>query len=119
MWYSQAMETHNGYVYLIRNAQAGRLKIGYSNNPAGRLRTLQTGSAEYLELLRFIPGTQNDEKNLHKRFKALRIHHEWFQDSPAIHHYFTGTAPRWKWIIVGVVGFFVSILSAIAAFNPQ
>lgn len=113
------MKNESGYVYLIRNAQANRLKIGYSNNPASRLRTLQTGSADYLELIRFVPGTLNDEKNLHTRFEHLRVHHEWFQDSPAIHHYFTGTAPRWKWIIVGVVGFCVSIMSAVAAFNPQ
>lgn len=67
-----------GRVYFIQDGH-GRLKIGYSNDPAERLRSLQTAHGAELTLLGSIPGTIATERELHKRFADLRLTGEWFR----------------------------------------
>lgn len=56
------------------------VKIGFtSNNPEWRLGQLQTGSSRTLTLIGCIPGTVEDEVALHRRFKELHSHGEWFR----------------------------------------
>ena len=70
-----------GWVYFIRAQGTGYIKIGFSqSHPNKRLRALQTGSADTLELLAFIAGDQAKERELHRRFEHLRIRGEWFHD---------------------------------------
>lgn len=67
-------------VYFIGTGQT--VKIGYSTQPIDhRLRNLQCGNPENLKVLLVIPGTQQTEQELHKRFSPLRIRGkgEWFR----------------------------------------
>lgn len=65
-----------GSVYFILDEKARAIKIGFSTNVPERLATLQTATANKLELLGTMPGSVYDEQRLHGRFR--RIHGEWF-----------------------------------------
>ncbi len=67
--------------YLISSGDA--VKIGKtSGKPEVRLKHLQTGSSEQLTLLLVIDG--DCERQLHRRFKFLRKHREWYALTPGI-----------------------------------
>jgi hypothetical protein len=66
-------------IYFIRAVNSGTIKIGVSNDPRRRLESMQTGSPEPLELLGVLPGGVDEERRLHRRFSAFRIHGEWFR----------------------------------------
>jgi hypothetical protein len=65
-------------VYAIVNESRTDVKIGKSDAPEKRLKTLQTGRAEPLFLLGTIPGGYHEEKSLQRRFAEHRLHGEWF-----------------------------------------
>jgi hypothetical protein len=68
-----------GFVYFVLAPSANRIKIGFTaDNPEKRLKQLQTGSSERLDLIGFFPGNCEDETDLHRRFGHLRIVREWF-----------------------------------------
>lgn len=70
-------------VYLIRNGDAGAVKIGHTNgNPLARLRSLQTSMPTKLRLIRVLKGGVAEERALHGRFAALRLEGEWFKFAP-------------------------------------
>lgn len=66
-------------IYFIRAVNSWSIKIGVSSDPKKRLASLQTGSAEPLELLGTIPGDLAEEKRLHSQFARFRIGGEWFR----------------------------------------
>ena len=67
-------------VYFVLSVELGRIKIGFSaRRPEYRVKTMQTGSADELRLLGWIPGAQVDETRLHDRFRSLRVTREWFR----------------------------------------
>jgi Meiotically up-regulated gene 113 len=68
-------------VYFIR-AGTGHVKIGYSRDPKGRLRGLQSAQSTAMVLLRTIDGDQGVERWLHRQFGAYRIRGEWFTFHP-------------------------------------
>lgn len=70
-----------GMVYFIRDDANGRIKIGTSLNPLGRLRELQTGNGTRLRLMSISPGGRAAERSYHKTFAARRLIGEWFDDS--------------------------------------
>lgn len=71
-----------GYVYLITDGEY--LKIGYSVNPKKRAAELQTGNARKLTLLGFFPGTEADERKLHRKYIKDNELQEWFRISDAL-----------------------------------
>ena len=66
-------------VYFIRSGTGGPIKIGFSTYTPTRLRNLQMTSGQDLTLLATIPGDLHREHELHRRFRHLRIHGEWFR----------------------------------------
>jgi hypothetical protein len=73
------------FIYAIQAGGArGPIKIGVTDNPAERLKTLQQGN--HLELhgiaawwdFRFV------EKSLHEQFASARIRGEWFRPVPEL-----------------------------------
>jgi hypothetical protein len=71
-------------LYFIQAEGVGHIKIGFTadDDAAARLATLQTGSPVPLKLLGTVPGTMDDEKNLHRRFASSKVHGEWFKPVP-------------------------------------
>lgn len=64
-------------IYLMIDKNTGYYKIGRSNNPLRRERTLQSQKPT-IELILHETSTKDKEKELHKHFKDKRIRGEWF-----------------------------------------
>lgn len=71
-----------GDVYFISDGES--IKIGYSGSALLRLDALQSSSSKRLTLLGTITGTMEDEKRLHRKFDAIRLHGEWFRATPEL-----------------------------------
>lgn len=67
------------YIYLVKCGEY--FKIGIAADPAARLRGLQTGSAEPLELMRAVEcvDARNAEAFLHHEFRKKKHRGEWFK----------------------------------------
>ncbi|HEY9368353.1 GIY-YIG nuclease family protein [Streptomyces sp.] len=77
-------ETDERSVYFIQ-ADNGLIKIGVSDSPKNRLRTLQTMSPVALRLVLVLPGRgARGESELHARFAEHRSHGEWFHPAPEL-----------------------------------
>lgn len=64
-------------LYLMRNVRNGFTKIGISNKPTARERTLQAEEPQ-ISLLAVYDATPKDEKAMHVRYSHKRIRGEWF-----------------------------------------
>ena len=73
-----------GYIYAIRAVTIRRIKIGYSTDPEVRLCTMQVGSPDILEIIATWPGTEQEERRLHRHLNQWRIHGEWFEASESV-----------------------------------
>lgn len=78
-----AIEATPQSVYFI-GSESGPIKIGIAARPLDRLRGLQTGHHEKLELLATCAGGQPQERDYHKRFADRRLSGEWFERCPEI-----------------------------------
>jgi len=67
---------HQTYVYfmLVRN----RVKIGFSKNPKRRAEDLQTALPDKISVVLKMKGGRELEREMHARFKDLRLGREWF-----------------------------------------
>lgn len=64
------------------------IKIGFTTKEINyRLKQLQTGNENKLELIFYINGTHKIEKKLHKKFVNLKLEGEWFKESQEIYDY--------------------------------
>ncbi|MFE1877743.1 GIY-YIG nuclease family protein [Streptomyces sp. NPDC059496] len=66
------------FVYVIGPPGSNRVKIGTSVNPGQRLKELQTGNPDVLEIRWTTPGGRELETALHQAFAAYRTAGEWF-----------------------------------------
>lgn len=73
-----------GFVYFVQASHGGPVKIGYSVDPGGRLRELQSGSPYWLVLRHSIEGDRTRENELHRQFKEHRLGGEWFTPCPEL-----------------------------------
>ena len=64
-------------VYMIRAGEHGPVKIGFSDDVAGRLTKMQADNHERLTVLRIFEGCALDEASLHERFSDNWLHGEW------------------------------------------
>lgn len=73
-----------GYIYVVRSAGTGQIKIGFSTAWESRLRGMATDHGSVLDPLLVIVGRPSEERELHARFAALRTHGEWFSPGAEI-----------------------------------
>lgn len=71
-----------GQVYLIRCA--GRVKIGFTADFKERARVLRTACPFPIEVVAVVSGDRTLELLLHRTFRALRRHGEWFEEAGAL-----------------------------------
>jgi hypothetical protein len=72
-----------GWVYFVQG-YGGAIKIGFATDTTARMSALQTASSVPLQYLGAVKGTMALERFYHKTFSYLRLHGEWFSDSPAL-----------------------------------
>jgi hypothetical protein len=73
-----------GSVYFIQGVDGGPIKIGKANFPERRLYDLQASSPVRLRILATVAGGMRREYELHRQFKASRLHGEWFEPTPEL-----------------------------------
>lgn len=73
-----------GFVYFIQSEQGGPIKIGSTTDTRKRLRELQTGSPTRLMLIGLVEGSEDYERELHRKFFHLRLEGEWFLNGPEL-----------------------------------
>ena len=81
-----------GHVYFIQAQVSRAIKIGFAVDVERRLKEIQTGNPEVLEVVGAMPGTVRAEKSLHRQFRADHIRGEWFEASAALVDYIEGNA---------------------------
>jgi hypothetical protein len=74
----QSRSARIGFVYLMRNSRNNLWKIGFSNKPKVREKTLQAEEPE-VELHAYFPASMLNEKHLHSMLKKKRVRGEWFK----------------------------------------
>lgn len=68
-----------GWVYMFRSAGPNQpVKIGWSTDPAKRLKYLATGHPYRIDLVALLPGTKGLERALHNQLEEYRLEGEWF-----------------------------------------
>lgn len=84
-----------GYVYFIRAAELGMVKIGWTNkSPLQRLAELATASPVELALVCAMHGSYKQEQELHATFAALRVRGEWFREEGALADFILSVSGR-------------------------
>jgi hypothetical protein len=71
-------------VYFIRAGETGPVKIGWSHNPVARIRALDEGSPVPLRIIRLVDGDHQTERELHRRYRSLKLRREWFLYCPTM-----------------------------------
>lgn len=66
-------------VYFIRMGENGPIKIGVSDQPHLRLKSLSPYSPYDLIPLGVMDGDEAEERALHRKFRKLRENGEWFE----------------------------------------
>lgn len=74
-------------IYFLQKGKNGPIKIGRSNNVKRRVKQLQSGSAEPLNLIMTLPESEYVESELHDRFSEDQIRGEWFESRSAVEHF--------------------------------
>lgn len=85
-----------GHIYFILAHEAKAIKIGYSANPRARYENLCTGSPEPLIFYGSVPGNREDETDLHKKFKHLRLNGEWFRECDELYNHIEDLAEEYE-----------------------
>lgn len=76
---------HKRFIYFIQaGGPTGPIKIGLAIDPKARLKQLQTGSPETLDLLGAVVGTEIMERGFHCHLSQHRVRGEWFAPVDAV-----------------------------------
>jgi len=92
----------HGAVYFAQAEEGWPIKIGFSTNPAKRLRALQSAHGQLIKIIGLIDGvTVKREREIHKQFKEDRLRGEWFRPSAAllaflVQYRHNGPIPEWR-----------------------
>jgi hypothetical protein len=81
------------FVYVARERSSGRYKIGISARPEDRIRELNLGNPEKLELVVKLPASgakHAHEAALHKQFRKHHLRSEWFAADTPVHEIVQG-----------------------------
>jgi len=69
------------YVYVAQESESGRYKIGISKDPERRIKELNIGNPEQLNLIHYFKSNGNkyeSETLTHKMYEAHKLRSEWF-----------------------------------------
>ena len=68
-----------GFVYYIQEEMDGNIKIGWSEDPIKRLQQHQTSNSRELRMLVYVKGSQEYEREIHRKFQTSKTTGEWFK----------------------------------------
>lgn len=73
---AKLLQAPQGWIYFLRSGTL--VKIGYTCDVNKRMATHLSSNPD-AQLMAVIPGTRDDEKSYHARFKSLHYKLEWFR----------------------------------------
>lgn len=76
-WYIH--RTYGSSIYFVTAEGTDFLKIGYATDVTSRIDRIRAGCPYPMRILAAIPGTKQDEHQLHLRFRQYHTHNEWFR----------------------------------------
>lgn len=82
--YEAMRPVHQVYFIGSPSQPGSPIKIGFTTDLKKRLKSLQTGSPNKLEVLAAIEAGGSQERAYHDQFAAHRLHGEWFEPHPDI-----------------------------------
>jgi hypothetical protein len=71
-------------VYFAQAKHSGEVKIGFSTNVDNRLYALANQRWTTMTLLGWVPGGPKVEREMHAKFDAFALGHEWFNPAPEL-----------------------------------
>lgn len=71
------LKRNGGFIYFVKMGEA--IKIGFAKDVARRVKHMQGGCPEPLEIIASMQGSPATEKQLHRKFEDLCIRGEWFR----------------------------------------
>ena len=72
-------KSKEGFVYYIQEELDGNIKIGWSDDPIKRLSQHQTSNSRELRMLVYVKGSQEYEREIHRKFQISKTTGEWFK----------------------------------------
>lgn len=80
----------NGTIYFIGCTETMRVKIGFTRGKTKvRLAALQTGSPTQLCVMAEMPGSLQQERDLHQKFADTCVRGEWFEMNEELFEHLT------------------------------
>lgn len=68
-----------GFIYVLWDRARDLYKVGWSSNVERRKASVEKASGAALEVIAACDGTMREERELHERMDAFRVHGEWFR----------------------------------------
>ena len=75
----EGTKSKEGFVYYIQEELDGNIKIGWSDDPIKRLTQHQTSNSRELRMLVYVKGSQEYEREIHRKFQTSKTTGEWFK----------------------------------------
>jgi hypothetical protein len=100
------------FVYVIGEPDDGPLKIGFSKDPIGRLRSMQTGNPRRLRIEHVLVGAMATEKLLHQFWEPHAILSAGSKGLPGSEWFKPEARKRFRPIIEDAVGFQIELLES-------
>lgn len=85
-----------GFIYFIQEGNEGKIKIGFSEDPKERLKTLKIANPNNLRIIFQYEGSEADERKIHRMFKNYNISGEWFEPSEEIMEFINVTKDSYQ-----------------------
>jgi len=80
-------KSKEGFVYYIQEEMDGSIKIGWSKDPLRRLTDHETSNPRDLRMVVYVKGSQEDEKEIQKKYSKFKTKGEWFRpEKPLLVH---------------------------------
>jgi hypothetical protein len=76
-----------GFVYFVRDGEAGLIKIGFTGSVKQRMVNLRHQHGRPVDLITFYEGTLRDEREEHAAWAVHRKDGEWFTAAPDLMEY--------------------------------
>ena len=82
------MDTEKIYtIYFLQESHRSRIKIGITKNLKERIKSLQTGNSDKLNLIAYLPNQLKImEHHIHSICKRYRLSGEWFKIEALSNH---------------------------------
>lgn len=87
--------TEQVWIYFIQAGDGGPIKIGRATNVLDRMSSMQSDNHERLKLIGVTEGRRSRERELHARFRHLRMHGEWFRPEDDLVKYVQEVTAEW------------------------